>query len=42
MAKYMETNDQKYSDEMDKHRPALEAAVEEARKVNDLRVPANN
>lgn len=42
MAKYMETNDQKYSQEMDKHRPALEAAVEEARKVNDMRAPANH
>ncbi len=40
MAKYMETNDQKYSDEMDKHRPDLEAAVEDARKLNEMRAPA--
>lgn len=43
MAKYMETNDQKYSDEMDKNRPELEAAVEEARKINDVpRTPAGD
>lgn len=40
MAKFMETNDEKYSQELDKIRPELEAANEEARKYNEMRVPA--
>ncbi len=43
MAKFLETNDPKYSAEMDKIHPELEKASEEARKVNDSpRTPAGN